>query len=496
MLVAMLVLFTVALTFTTVDRLRRTNELLQESLALRGNLLVEYLESATRASLRGSGARAVLLADLAQEISSSAELRSLVIVDEHGNVLVSLNRGEVLPGDSISPLGADEWKALKEGQTFALMKGNSLLFGRSFKPFGPGRVIPPLLNAEPPHPFKFTPNPEPYGSHTPFIFGQNSAHSSQLEQYSPFTEHLKGELDPNTQTWENMAKLCLAVSRGSDKLFVLVELSSKEFHAQSKQDLHSALILAGIIFAGCTILALAFTWLMRYRSREVQNLRRTMAENQHLAAVGRLAASVAHEVRNPLSSLRGLVQLMGKNFLQGSKESNYAQVAVDEVDRLERVVSDLLNYTRPRTPRLLDLDMGESITAVLSFIKDDPRAKGIDIHCELPSELPSVPADPDLIRQVLLNLIINALEAMNGHGNLWIKAVTDTQHMLVQVKDDGPGLPEGVDVFDPFFSGKPQGSGLGLAIAKNIIVAHHGILEGFNSPEGGAVMEIKLRLKQ
>lgn len=495
MLVAMLLLFTIALALTTIDRLRRTNELMQESLALRGNLLVEYMETATRTSLRGSGARAVLLADLVQEISSNAKLGSLIIMDEHGKVMISLNKGSIDPQALVDSLSEEEWNALKEDRTFTVMTGDTMLLGRRFQPFSGSREAPYMLyNSD--HHNSHLPGLPPPNQAVPYAYpGQSEKNMFYLPRRG-LDQSTERTLDPGSQPWENMARLCLAVSRGSGKLYALVELSSQEVRIQSKRDLHSALLLAGIIFIGCTILAVAFTWLVRYRSREIQNLRRTMAENQHLAAVGRLAAAVAHEVRNPLSSLRGLVQLLGKNYTPGSKESNYAQVAVDEVDRLERVVSDLLNYSRPRTPRFLELDAGESIMAVLSFIKDDPRAKEVNIHCDIAKGLPTIPGDPDLMRQVLLNLIINALEAMNGQGNLWITAKIDESFLVVQIKDNGPGLPEGVDVFDPFFSDKPQGSGLGLAIARNIVMAHQGSLDGYNAPEGGAVMEIKLRLKQ
>jgi two-component system sensor histidine kinase HydH len=303
------------------------------------------------------------------------------------------------------------------------------------------------------------------------------------------------QLNPAAQMWENMARMCMSVSQGTGNLYALVEISNQELLNQQKIDLRNALILAAIIFAGVALLTIAVTWLIRQRSREMESIRRNMAEHQHLASVGRLAASVAHEIRNPLSSLRGLVQLMSKSFAAQSNAANYAQVAVDEIDRLERVVSDLLNYTRPRAPRLVALDINESLAAVLAFIKDAPHARRINFHCPRRDELPKIPADPDLLRQVLLNLILNAMEALDGEGNIWIDLAAEKDWLIITIKDDGPGLPAGHDVFDPFFSTKPKGSGLGLAIAKHITASHQGLLEASSAPEGGALMRIKLRWK-
>jgi two-component system sensor histidine kinase HydH len=472
MLAAMLVLFLLVLALTTADRLRRTGELMREALVLRGNMLVDYLESATRASMRGGMARIMLLSDMAQDISEFSQLRALQIVDDSAAVLVSLNLSSPQPQDLLPELGSDNWQLLRQGQTVNVSTDDNFIMGRAFRPFAAAvneRGNRSVLNSHHGH---GSPPPPP---------------QTLMRPYS--------QLNPAAQMWENLAMMCMSVSQGSGNLYALVEISNQELLNQQKIDLRSALILAAIIFAGVALLTVAITWLIGQRSREMESIRRHMAENQRLAAVGRLAASVAHEVRNPLSSLRGLVQLMSKNFSAQSSEANYARVAVDEVDRLERVVSDLLNYTRPRAPRFVDLDINESLAAALAFLQDDARARGINFHCPKRDDLPKIPADPDLLRQVLLNLILNAMEAINGEGNIWIDLETEKNFLIITVKDDGPGLPAERDVFDPFFSAKPTGSGLGLAIAKNIISAHQGWLEGSNAPEGGAIMRIKLRLQ-
>jgi signal transduction histidine kinase len=139
------------------------------------------------------------------------------------------------------------------------------------------------------------------------------------------------------------------------------------------------------------------------------------------------------------------------------------------------------------------LDFAESIGGVLQLLQDDNKAREVKLHLSLADGLPLVEADPDLLRQVLLNLIINSLEAINGAGNIWISAEKAEGYVLIKIKDDGPGLPKKEDVFDPFFSTKAQGSGLGLAIAQQIVKSHQGCLTAKNSEEGGAVFELKLK---
>ncbi len=280
------------------------------------------------------------------------------------------------------------------------------------------------------------------------------------------------------------------------KGYALVRLSSASLIKARAQDLRQAWLLAGLIFLAGGAAALGLLAVARRRGRELERLRKEVIESEHLASVGRLAGSVAHEVRNPLSALRGLVQFLAKDREPGSKQAEYAQVAVAEVDRLERVVSGLLEYTRPRAPRRFPLDLEESLKSVLTLMQDDPRSQGVELNLELPASLPNVLADPDQVRQVLVNLLVNALEAVNGRGSITLSARPERWYVLVEVADDGPGLPPAdLDrLFDPFYSTRERGSGLGLAIAKRIVEAHGGVIKAANQPRGGAILTFTLPL--
>jgi signal transduction histidine kinase len=171
-------------------------------------------------------------------------------------------------------------------------------------------------------------------------------------------------------------------------------------------------------------------------------------------------------------------------------------VAVEEIDRLERVVSGLLDYTRPREPRPTALDLSETLRAALEFMAEDPRARGVDMDMEVAPSLPPVLADPDQVRQVLVNLVVNALEALNGEGRLRLRARQDGDRVVVEVADSGPGLP-GVapdELLDPFLSARERGAGLGLAIARRLVQAQGGELSAGSAPEGGALFTFTLPL--
>ena len=189
---------------------------------------------------------------------------------------------------------------------------------------------------------------------------------------------------------------------------------------------------------------------------------------------------------------------MGKGQEPGTRQAQCAATAVAEVDRLERVVSGLLDYTRPRPPRLIPLDLDESIQGTIRLLADEPRGQGVEIVSSVEADLPKVAADPDQVRQILMNLILNAMEANNGKGRVQVNASHGNGRARVEVADQGPGLPPGSEdeIFDPFFSTKERGTGLGLAIASRLTSGLRGGLSAANSPDGGAVFTLTLPLSE
>lgn len=235
--------------------------------------------------------------------------------------------------------------------------------------------------------------------------------------------------------------------------------------------------------------------LMRDRT-EICSLEEDLNEAKRLAAIGSLAAGVAHEVRNPLSSLRGFAQLFANKLKGQPPLDQYATTMVQEADRLNRVVTDLLYLAKPRqlTPLEIPLsDLGESIMQLMRF---DFQSKQTEPVFEFGDE--TVYADQDALRQVLLNLISNSLDAIesceecNKPGHICLSAERVADGVWVVVQDDGPGMAADLDddVFKPFVTGKKTGTGLGLAIVQNIMRAHKGRVEMDSVPGEGMRMRL------
>ncbi|MBF0527030.1 MAG: hypothetical protein HQK56_18250, partial [Deltaproteobacteria bacterium] len=233
-------------------------------------------------------------------------------------------------------------------------------------------------------------------------------------------------------------------------------------------------------------------WLFR-DLRQVRELENKVRRSERLAAVGRLAAGVAHEIRNPLSSIKGFAQLFKKDFPNGTPKGEYLDIMIKEIDRLNRTISDLLTYAKPKPPNLKNGDLNSLVEKTLVLWTPDP---GIKVVTELSQDILPCAFDEDQLTQVLLNLLLNANQAVVGGGRITVATSAGPEPGLVSmtVDDTGPGVnPEFLDrLFDPFFTTREKGTGLGLAIVHSIVEAHGGTVRVHNHPSGGAVFTITL----
>ncbi len=213
---------------------------------------------------------------------------------------------------------------------------------------------------------------------------------------------------------------------------------------------------------------------------EIRALRKRIEKNERLAAVGRLAAGVAHEIRNPLSSVKGFATYFRERYPNVPEDREAADILIGEVDRLNRVVNGLLEFARPVTLSPSPIDLKRFIDASLQLIKKRAEEAGIVITTQIGADAGKAVIDADRINQVLLNLYLNAVEAMASGGILTVAVDRDEANRpVIRVSDAGAGIdPEDLPrVFDPYFTTKPSGTGLGLAIADNIMKAHGGRLD-------------------
>jgi two-component system sensor histidine kinase HydH len=227
---------------------------------------------------------------------------------------------------------------------------------------------------------------------------------------------------------------------------------------------------------------------------EMQELEERVRRSERLASLGKMAAGIAHEVRNPLSSIRGFAKYFRKKFQPQSEEAGFAEMMVKEVDRLNRVVEGLLNFARPKKLNKASTDLREIVSHALKLIEPEASSKEIQIVNKVPGRAQRILADVDLLTQALMNLLINALEAMDRGGQLTVELVQEPGQTILRVSDTGRGIPESEvsKIFDPFFTSKKDGTGLGLAIVHRIIEDHGGTIRVKSQPGKGTTFEILL----
>ncbi|MDF1565533.1 MAG: HAMP domain-containing sensor histidine kinase [Deltaproteobacteria bacterium] len=239
------------------------------------------------------------------------------------------------------------------------------------------------------------------------------------------------------------------------------------------------------------------------RDAALARQREALLRSERLATVGRMAAQVSHEIRNPLSSVGLNNELLGDEVREAHFESPerraevlaLIQAITREVDRLTEITEDYLRFARlPRARRHL-LDLREVVDATCSFSEEELRMAGAELSLELPEVPVELAADASQIRALLLNLLRNAREALGGRpGKIRVSVATGAEGALLRVDDDGPGVPaeQRESVFDPFVSTRENGTGLGLALCAQIVAEHQGRLHCAESPLGGARFEVFL----
>ncbi|WP_027719009.1 ATP-binding protein [Desulfovirgula thermocuniculi] len=229
---------------------------------------------------------------------------------------------------------------------------------------------------------------------------------------------------------------------------------------------------------------------------EKEKLEEQLQRSERLAALGRLVTGIAHELRNPLTVIKTTVQVMEaeikeKDLLQ------YTEVIKEQVNRQNRIIQELLDFGRPTKNFIHPVSVSSLIDKVLVFTSPLLRQHKVQLEVEVEPDLPLIEADGERIKQVFVNLILNAVQAMPHGGRLAIKAGTDDNSVYVQFSDTGPGIPreEISRIFDPFYTTRKDGTGLGLSISHQIVASHGGTIE-VDSGEGGSTFTVRLPVKE
>jgi signal transduction histidine kinase len=303
-----------------------------------------------------------------------------------------------------------------------------------------------------------------------------------FEENAEVTDYLRDELQPFLDLEVNLA--CPLISM--DRLIGIVFLHLNQV-SLSKVQIANLQVLnrqAGLAFENALL----------FKERLRQNERMFRAEQ--LATMGQFAAGIAHELRNPLTAIRSTIQYFENEFEHGTDQRKLAHDILDEVDRLNNIVGNLLSLARPAESNPEEIDIRREIERCENFIESKARSQNIKLETDFEKDLPKLRIDPAELRQVLLNAMMNGLQAMPEGGLLRIKAccAAGSERISIQIEDEGPGIPTNLrqKVFEPFFTTKAAGTGLGLAICNSIVKRYNGEIWIEQAKGGGTEVKISL----
>ncbi|MFO1477161.1 MAG: ATP-binding protein [Verrucomicrobiota bacterium] len=234
-----------------------------------------------------------------------------------------------------------------------------------------------------------------------------------------------------------------------------------------------------LLLAGTGIAAILYREQITALRVKLVESQEQVERQEKLAALGLLAAGIAHEIRNPLTALKAWLFIQSKDLAPNTPEFEDAEIIKNELTRLERLVQDFLQFARPSEPHLESVPADRPLREVQALLAPALRKHGIQLQLADPLSTTPIQADPQQIRQVLINLVQNAADSIDHDGTITLRSRPANGRVVLEVEDTGAGIPPGVEdrLFDPFFTTKTSGTGLGLPIAARIVENHGGALQ-------------------
>ncbi len=271
---------------------------------------------------------------------------------------------------------------------------------------------------------------------------------------------------------------------------LLLTMSTEGLEAAANHDLWLRTII--VLLTTVSVLGSGVAWRNLSKSSELQiRLVRASEMNTHLKEMNLAAAGLAHETRNPLNIIRGLAQMISKQSAVPSEIQAKSRDIIEEADKVAAQLNEFINYSRPREVRRSKLALGSVINEVVRALTYDLEDKKISL--QIKGEQLSIEADEQLLRQALFNLLLNAIQAVDGTGEIQIAAERrNAAEASLEVRDNGPGVPSDrrTEIFKPYFTTQKRGTGLGLAVVQQIVLAHGWEIECLNNEPHGAVFRI------
>jgi len=234
-----------------------------------------------------------------------------------------------------------------------------------------------------------------------------------------------------------------------------------------------------------------FTGIVHDLSRRVA-LEERLREQMAMARIGEMAAVIAHEVKNPLTAVRGAIQVTGGRLPADSRDAPIVKEVIARIDALNALIQDLLLFARPPQPRFRSIEIVPLLGMIVELLSQDPAFTAVRVTIDAPPIV--MTADPELLKIVFQNLFINAAQAMHGEGAIHVSLRVDDAEVHITVTDTGPGIPDDArqNLFKPFFTTKARGTGLGLSTARRLIDAHGGTIAVDCPATGGTVIQLQL----
>ena len=256
----------------------------------------------------------------------------------------------------------------------------------------------------------------------------------------------------------------------------------------------SCFIIMGILFMVLRFVVKHGEKILEQRAEERLKLEEKLHQAEHLSAIGEMTAGISHEIRNPLGIIKSSAQLLKKKMAKLDATSSIPDIIVEESARLDNIITDFLDFAKPKIPDLHPCRIEEIIEKNIDYLSPQIQDHNFKIIKEISEGLPEIMADSAMLHQAFLNIFINAFQSLKNNGCLTIRIKYDSSYIVINFIDNGEGIPEQVlkKIWTPFFTTKETGTGLGLGIVKNMIEAHNGTIAITNTEKKGANVEIRL----
>lgn len=450
--------------FITIDSMQAHNQRAVEMLTERGGALMRSFEAGARTGMLAMRWKAAKVQRLLMETAFQPDIEYIMITDKKGSILahstLSKTGGTYENMPDLSKVTFERVLAHRE------MRGENNKIFEVYKKFTPSRP------------------PRPHGRGRPDKFHDEL---SMGKHYPPMPDWCRAHF-----------------FKGSDQKtiepeqYIFAGFNMEKIEASKKEYLFHV-IFTGIIlfFIGCAGIFSLFV-MQAYRSakKSITSLEKEVERSRRLAAIGKLAAGVAHEIRNPLSSIKGFATYFKERFEDSQEEKKTATIMIDEVERLNRSVTQLLEFAGPISVSKAEVDCNELLDHSLLLVKNDLTSKKIEYETVIRTKKNSLMLDRDRMNQVLLNLYLNAIEAMESGGKLTVR-VLDMEsggRVCFEVSDTGKGIGEAdiEHIFDPYYTTRNTGTGLGLAVVYKIVETLGGEITAKSSLGKGTTFFIQM----